>query len=145
VQTDPDRDRPKLHLARLQFESGFTDDGEKTLQALSPAGRADPEALALRARVEFVRQAAASRPADELEKAIAVNPRDLDARYQLAARRVEQGQFESALDQLMEIVRRDRKFRDDAARKAVLSIFNILGGQGEIVTRYRKQLSLALN
>jgi putative thioredoxin len=145
VETDPDRDRPKLHLARALFEAGLTEDGEKILQGLSPAGRTDPEVLALHAKLEFVRLAAASRPAEELEKAIAANPRDFDARYQLAAHRLLEGAHEAALDQLLEIVRRDRKFRDDAARKAVLAIFNILGGQGEIVTRYRKQLSMALN
>jgi putative thioredoxin len=145
VETDPDRDRPKLHLARVLFEAGRTDDGEKILQGLSPAGRTHPEVVALRAKLEFVRLASASRPPEELEKAIADNPQDYDARYQLAARRVLQGAYEPALDQLLEIVRRDRTFRDDAARKAVLAVFNILGGQGEIVTRYRKQLSMALN
>lgn len=145
IETDPDRDRPKLHLARLLFESGRTEDGEKTLQGLSPAGRTDPEVVALRAKLEFVRLASVSRPPGELEKALAANPQDSEARYQLAARRVMEGAYEAALDQLLEIVRRDRKFRDDAARKAILAVFNILGGQGEIVTRYRKQLSMALN
>ena len=145
AQTDPDRDRPKLHLARLLFESGRADDGEKILQDLSPAGRADPEVVALRAKLDFVRLANAGRSAEELEKVIAANPKDNEARYLLAAWRVLQGSHEAALDQLLEIVRRDRKFRDDAARKAVLAVFNILGGQGEIVSRYRKQLSMALN
>ena len=145
VETDPDRDRPKLHLARLLFESGRTEDGEKILQGLSPAGRTDPEVVALRAKLEFVRLAAVSRSPEELEKAIAANPKDQEARYLLAAWRVLEGAYEPALDQLLEIVRRERTFRDDAARKAVLAIFNILGGQGELVARYRKQLSLALN
>ncbi len=145
VQTDPDHDRPKLHLARLLFESGRTEDGEKTLQSLSPAGRTNPEVVALRAKLEFVRLASAGRPPDELVKTLAANPKDSEARYQLAARRVLEGAYEAALDQLLEIVRRDRKFRDDAARKAILAVFNILGGQGEIVSRYRKQLSMALN
>ena len=145
VETDPDRDRPKLHLAKLLFESGHTEKGENILQGLSPAGRADPEVVALRAKLEFVRLAAASRSPQDLEKAIAANPKDHEARYLLAAWRVLEGAYEPALDQLLEIVRRDRKFRDDAARKAVLAVFNILGGQGEIVTRYRKQLSMALN
>ncbi len=145
VQIDPDRDRPKLHLARLLFESGRADDGEKILLDLTPAGRADPEVIALRAKLDFVRLAAVSRSPEKLEKAIAANPRDHEARYLLAAWRVQEGAHEAALDQLLEIVRHDRKFRDDAARKAVLAVFNILGGQGEIVSRYRKQLSMALN
>jgi len=49
-----------------------------------------------------------------------------------------------ALDQLLEIVRTDRKFQDDAARKAMVSTFNLLGG-GELVNEYRRKLSMALN
>lgn len=145
VQADPGQDRPKLHLAGLLFESGRIDEAEKLLQEMSPAGRNDTEVVALRAKLEFMRISHAGRPAGELEKTLAAHPGDHEARYQLAAWQVVQGDYEPALAQLLEIIRRDRKFRDDAARKAVLAIFNILGGQGELVSHYRKQLSLALN
>jgi putative thioredoxin len=54
-------------------------------------------------------------------------------------------QYEAALDQLLEIVRTDRKFHDDAGRKAMVSIFNLLGGSGDTVKQYRAKLSMALN
>jgi putative thioredoxin len=145
TQADPSNDRPKLHLAKLLFESGRTDEGEQLLGTLSAAGKNDPEVLSLRARLDFVRVAAASPPLAQLQQAVAAEPRNHEARYQLAARYVVDGAYSQALDELLEIVRRDRKFRDDAARKAMLSVFNILGGQGEVVASYRRLLSMALN
>jgi putative thioredoxin len=53
--------------------------------------------------------------------------------------------FEPAMEQLLEIVARDRKFGNDAARKALLTVFTLLGGTGELVKRYRARLSMALN
>jgi putative thioredoxin len=77
--------------------------------------------------------------------AIAANARDNAARYELAAHLVLRQEYEAALDQLLEIVRTDRRFRDDAGRKAIVSIFNLLGGSGDIVRQYRTKLSMALN
>jgi len=80
-----------------------------------------------------------------LQAAIAANARDCAARFELAAHLVLRQQHAAALDQLLEIVRTDRKFRDDAGRKAMVSIFNLLGGSGDIVKQYRTKLSMALN
>jgi putative thioredoxin len=49
------------------------------------------------------------------------------------------------LQQLLEIVRHDRNFGDDNGRKQMLAVFDILGGKGALVTRYRNLLSAALN
>jgi len=49
------------------------------------------------------------------------------------------------LEQLLEIIRRDRKWNDEAGRKTMLSVFDVLGGQGELVSKYRRQLAAALN
>jgi putative thioredoxin len=67
------------------------------------------------------------------------------ARYELAAHLVVRQQYPEALDQLLEIVRTDRKWNDDAARKGMISVFNLLGGSGELVNEYRRKLSMALN
>jgi putative thioredoxin len=52
--------------------------------------------------------------------------------------------YEPALAQLLEIVRRDRKFGDDVGRKTMVEVFNLLGGQGDLVSTYRRLLSSAL-
>jgi putative thioredoxin len=57
---------------------------------------------------------------------------------------VTQQAYEPALAQLLEIVRRDRKFGDDVGRKTMVEVFNLLGGQGDLVSTYRRLLSSAL-
>ncbi|NTU79755.1 MAG: thioredoxin [Chloroflexales bacterium] len=69
---------------------------------------------------------------------------DLDARYRQAARAVRGAQYGAALDDLLAIVARDRGFRDDGARKAMLAIFATLGDEHPLVPAYRKKLASAL-
>jgi putative thioredoxin len=145
AKTDPTNDRAKLELARLQAYLGHVDEAETTLAALSAEARASTDAVGLRAQLEFARIVTSARPPDALLAAIAANTRDSAARYELAAHLVLRQQYEAALDQLLEIVRTDRTFRDDAGRKAMVSIFNQLGGSGDIVKQYRTKLSMVLN
>ena len=79
-----------------------------------------------------------------LERRVETAPEDLDARYQLACHRLLGGDYEGALDLLYDILTRDRSFRNDAARKAMLAIFDTLGGKGPLVSRYRALMSSAL-
>ena len=79
-----------------------------------------------------------------LHAAIAANGNDLDARLKLANLLVASGRAAEGMDQLLEIVQRDRKFQDDIGRKTLLSVFNLLGG-GDLVSRYRRLLASALN
>jgi putative thioredoxin len=145
VKTDPGNDRAKLELARLHGYFGHAAEAEVALAALSVEARESSDAVGLKAQLEFVHIVANARPPDALLTAIAANARDSDARYELAAHLVLRQQYEAALDQLLEIVRTDRKFHDDAGRKAMVSIFNLLGGSGDTVKQYRAKLSMALN
>ena len=145
AETDPANDRAKLELARLYVFLGRADAAEATLASLSSESKESADAIGIRAQVEFARIVAGARPAGELMSAIAVNPKDSAARYELAAHLVLQREYAAALDQLLEIVRTDRKFRDDAGRKAMIAVFNLLGGSGDIVKQYRTKLSMALN
>jgi putative thioredoxin len=95
-------------------------------------------------RLMFAEQAATSPPADELQRAIEVDPRDLESRYLLGAMHMDRGDYEAALDQFMEILRTDRAFNDDAGRKALLSVFDMLGHDHPLVGRYRARMSSLL-
>ena len=145
LDIDPENDHVKIALTGLLLDEGRVDEAAQMLEMLSRTARSEPEAEALRARLEIAHIAADSPAPDELERIIATKPEDSEARYRLSAHRVLQGDYESALALLLEIVRRDRRFRDDAARKTMLMIFTLLGGKGELVKRYRGQLSLVLN
>ena len=141
---DPANDRVKLELARLLTHLKRVDDAEQVLNAASTEARNSEQAGSLRAQFEFARIAQAARPPEALQQAITTNPKDSAARYELAAQLVIARQYEPALEQLLEIVRTDRKWNDDAARKAMVSVFNLLGNT-ELVADYRRKLSMALN
>lgn len=142
---DPTNDRIHLERARLLAQLDRADEAEQALKALSSETKNGNDANGIRAQLEFTRWAKDARPADQLLKAIGANAKDSAARFELAAHLVIRQQYEAALDHLLDIVRSDRKFNDDAARKAILSIFNLLGGNGDVVTQYRRKLSMALN
>jgi putative thioredoxin len=145
LQAEPSNDRARLELAGVLIAQGNFDEAAASLDDLSAQAKADPRATELRGRLEFARVAAAAPPVTELERTVTTNPNDCPARYQLAAVRVLAGDYERALPELLEIVRRDRKFGDDAGRKAMLAVFGLLGSSGELVKKYRALLSNALN
>lgn len=141
----PDDDALKLKLIELHLEQSNVEKARKLLAGLSAQAKVQPSARALFARSDFALIAAAAPSATELEQTIARDANNVQARAQLGALRVIAQDYEGALQQLLEIVRRDRNFGDDSGRKQMLAVFDILGGKGALVTRYRNLLSAVLN
>ncbi|HSN39567.1 MAG TPA: tetratricopeptide repeat protein [Burkholderiales bacterium] len=138
----------RIDRAEILCDSGKAGEARQLLETLSPLAQMDDRVAALRARIEFAASASAAPDPGELERRIAQSENDLDARLQLARLRVAREDYAAALDQLLEIIRRDRSFRDDAARKTMLQVFSLLGArqdQSELLSRYRRLLASALN
>jgi putative thioredoxin len=121
---------------------GRLDEAREVLAALGPLSLDEPVVAALRAELGFA--AAPQADAAALERRIDADPSDLEARLELARHHARARSYEPALEQLIEIVRRDRKFGDDAGRKTMLDIFSLLGPEDPLVSRYRRLLSAAL-
>ena len=81
----------------------------------------------------------------QVESAVAADPGDLEARYQLSTLQVLAGEYEEAMEQLLEVLKRDRAFRDDAGRKGLIEVFNLLGNSGPLVKRYRRMMASAMH
>jgi putative thioredoxin len=96
----------------------------------------------IKARLQFLGAAGADEGA--LQARVTADANDLDARLALANLAIAGQRYEDGMEQLLEIVRRDRSFQDDVGRKTLLSVFNLLGG-GELVSRYRRLLASVLN
>ena len=130
----------RLDAAEIMLDLGELDEARRLIASV-PAD-AEPRVAQLTARLKF----AGGEGGDEaaLRARIAADTNDLAARLALAERCVAAQRFEEGMDELLEIVRRDRSFEDDAGRRTLLAVFDLLGG-GELVSRYRRLLASALN
>lgn len=144
-QVDPANERVRIDAAEIMLDTGEVAEAKRLLSSLHPATQGESRVMGLLARLEFADRSQDLGDAASLEQRIRDNGNDLDARLQLANLLVSKQQYEPALNQLLEIINRDRAFGDDAGRKTMLSVFNLLGGQGELVSRYRRLLASALN
>lgn len=136
---DPDNPKVQVALAGALLRADDPDGAEKILNALPLNLQQSEEVKGLMGRLRFALIARDAPDTQTLEQRIAAEPGDLRARYQLAARQVANGAFEPAMEQLLEIMRRDRGFESDAGREGLIAVFDMVGG-GEAVNRYRRQM-----
>jgi putative thioredoxin len=129
-------------LAELLVDAGRADDAEAALASVDPRSPQADDAEATRRRVAFARDAAAFGGRDAAAAALARDPGDLEARFALASAHAAALEWEPALTELLDLVKRNRKFRDDGARRAMLTIFDHLGAQHPLVSEYRRQLQI---
>jgi putative thioredoxin len=131
-------------LARSYVKTGALDQARQTL-ALVPASKAnDPAVVAARAALGLTEQAKTVGPIAELEQKVAANPLDHQARFDLALALNGKGRRQEALDHLIGIVKRDRKWNDDGARKQLVQFFDAWGPTDEATIDGRKRLSSIL-
>ncbi|MBA2410418.1 MAG: thioredoxin [Gammaproteobacteria bacterium] len=140
TKLEPDNTSIHIATARMLLLIGDTERAQAILNTLPASVALESEVKTLQARLDFARNAVHDRSESELEQQVLNDPADLQARQRLAARKVISEDYEAALEQLFEIMRRDRRFGDDAGRKGILSVFEILGGRGELVSRYRNRM-----
>jgi putative thioredoxin len=143
AELDPMSDAVHADTLEVLLDLGRIGAAKAAAARLSPLAAQDRRISALLARLQFA-EGGAVEPAT-LEARIADNPGDLEARLLLARSLVARQRYEAAMEQLLEIIRRDPKWNGEAGRKTMLSVFDLLGGQSELVSRYRRMLSAALH
>jgi putative thioredoxin len=108
------------------------------------AKRNDTAVAAARAALELAEQAKSVGPIEELEQKVKANPLDHQARFDLAVALNSKNRRQEAVDHLIEIVRRDRKWNEDGARKQLVQFFDAWGPTDEATVTGRKRLSSIL-
>ena len=131
-------------LARCYVEKGALDQARQTLDMVPEAKRSDAAVAAARAALDLAEQAKTLGPVTELEQKVAANPLDHQARFDLAAALNGKGERMAALEHLLSIVKRDRKWNDDGARKQLVQFFDAWGPTDEATIEGRKRLSSIL-
>ena len=143
-EADPDNNRVQFSLIGLYLDAGRLGEAETQLDALPWAVQEETDARKLRALLDFARTAEDAAPIAELEQQRDNRPGDSQTRYRLAARYVLADRLQEAMDELLFIIQNDRSFGDDAARKGLLAVFELLGEEDELVATYRRKLSAAM-
>lgn len=131
-------------LAKCHVATGALDEAKQTLAMVPDSKRNDAAVKAVQASIDLAEQASSLGPVNELERKVATNPLDHQARFDLATALNAMSKRREATDQLLEIVRRDRKWNDDGARKQLVQFFEAWGGADEATVEGRKRLSTIL-
>jgi len=131
-------------LARAYVSTGATEQAQQTLALVPEPKRNDPAYAAARSALEVAEQAKSVGPVGELEQKVAANPADHQARFDLAVALNAAGNRKEAAEQLIQIVRRDRKWNDDGARKQLVQFFEAWGPADEATIEGRRKLSSIL-
>ena len=131
-------------LARSYVETGALDQARQTLALVPDSKRGEASVAAAQAALQLAEQAKTLGPVAELEQKVAADPLDHQARFELALALNGKGRRLDALEHLMSIVRRDRKWNDDGARKQLVQFFDAWGPADEATIEGRKRLSSIL-
>ena len=131
-------------LARCYIETGALDQAKQTIAMVPASKHNEAPVAAARAALEIAEQAAALGPIAELKKRVAENPLDHQARFDLALALNAKGRRIETVDHLLDIVRRDRKWNDDGARKQLVQLFEAWGPTDEATVAGRRRLSSIL-
>ncbi|WP_135450174.1 MULTISPECIES: thioredoxin [Tabrizicola] len=138
---EPENAAAYAGLVRAHIALGNLDQAESFLAAAPATVAKSKEFDAARAQLELAKQAAKAGPVTELRAAVEANPNDHQARYDLAAALLAAGKTQEAVDELLELFRRDRNWNDGAAKAQLLTIFDALKPQDPIVLSGRRRLS----
>lgn len=142
-QLDDRNEKIRLDAAEILVELERFEDAKPLLDSLSPVTLMDDRPRALLAKVNFALAGHSGADEATLRERIAAQPEDMESRLQLAELLVSAGRHAEGMDELLDMIRRDRNWNDEAARKTLLSVFSVLGNH-PLVGEYRRKLTAAL-
>jgi putative thioredoxin len=132
-------------LARCYIQTGAIEQARQTLAMVPEAKVRDASVAAARAALELAEQAKSVGPIADLERKVLSNPTDPQARFDLAVALNSKGRRQEAVEHLLEIVRRNRQWNDDGARKQLVQFFEAWGPTDEATVEGRRRLSSILS
>ena len=141
LEEDANNIKSYIGLIKCHIAVGDLDQAEAILNGIPLEISQSPEIEAVHAQIELAKQARDAGPINELALLVEKNPDDNDARFKLAQAFHGAGQVEDAVDQLLELFKRDREWNDGAAKAQLFTIFEALEPNNEIVLNGRRKLS----
>ena len=142
LDSDPNHAKALLGLGRLAMNEGDAEAALQHLERVSLVADERKEADRLIARLKLQEGAAGN--VNALREKVKANPNDLPARFDLAQALAGAEKYEEALKEFLQVVKADRAFQDDGARKAMVQIFEVLGSDHPLTEKYRSELARVL-
>ena len=142
LAADPDHGQALLGMARLAMNGGDNAAATQFLERISIVADERKEADRLVARLNL--QAGGAQNETALRQKIATDPKNIAARFELAQALAGMEKYDEALKEFLEVVKADRTFKDDGARKAMLQIFEVLDSDDPLTDKYRSELAAVL-
>ena len=144
IEHAPDSLAAKAGLARCRIEAGDLESTRELVDALSDEERNDEGFISILSALELADKAATVGDRELLQNAIELNPKDHETRYNLALALYARGEVEESIEALLEIIRQDRSWNEDAARIELLKFFEALGPTNPATVEGRRKLSTIL-
>lgn len=144
LQEDQQNPQALAGLARCYLISGDAARAEQTLALVPPDKQSSAPVQSVRAALELAKLAGGTDNSAELEQRLAANPADHQTRFDLAVALAARGKKAEALDHLLDLVRRDRNWNDQAARKQLVQLFDAWGPKDDCTMDGRRRLSSIL-
>ncbi len=144
LQQDPENIAALAGMVRSLIGVGETGSAREMIDGLSEDQKKTREIQAALSQLDLADAGAAAGDVAELRRVVDANPKNLDARFDLAMALYAANDRESAVEQLLESFRIDRNWNDDAARKQLLKLFEAFGNSDPLTVRARKRLSSIL-
>lgn len=144
LRADPENPEAIGGLARCLLAAGQREDAKRLLDKAPKTHANHPAITGAKAAIQLAEEAGELGDLATLEARLAADPNDHDARYRLATLLFLRGQNEAAMEHLCTIVRKDRNWNDEAARKQLLKFFDALGPKHPDTIKGRRMLSRVL-
>jgi putative thioredoxin len=145
LELDTTNQLARLDMVEILIELKRIDEAEAALDLVQPNIDWDARVATLQSAVAFARSTGSTGAEIGLTEMLKASPEDLEVRYALACLRAGEGRYQEALDDLLEIVRQQRNWREGEARKRILAIFSLADKRPDLVAEYRRKLASALN
>lgn len=145
LRLDPASDPARVEKAEILFARGEVDAAHAIMEKLRGDILDYEHTHQIKSRIELARDASLVAPRVELERQISAEPSNLHAIFGLALHDAKEEHYARALERLLSIIQINPRFESGAARRTMITIFEILGPGNDLVAQYRRGLAAALN
>ena len=145
LANDPKNARLKISVAKLLANQNDLDSATALIDSLTEDEKNEPEAKEIQAHIRLANKLKTMGDPNELKQRLESNPDDLDAMLKMSDFLTAAGNHEGAIQLLLKIMQKDRTFNDDAGRKGLIELFEMLGSDNPLVKTYRRKMFTLLH